>query len=96
MANTATPSPESISDSEFQALLEAYPACIAVISDTKGGMSNPKQVPLAGGFVHGANGSDTLLPQPNPARNRWPVWISFAMGRLSTPLVPGTLTWQWV
>lgn len=39
MANTATPSPESISDSEFRGLLERYPACIAEISDAKGGSS---------------------------------------------------------
>ncbi len=37
MASIATPSPESISDSEFQGLLERYPACLAGISDAKGG-----------------------------------------------------------
>jgi hypothetical protein len=38
MASTAAPSPESISDGEFQGLLESYPACLAAISDAKGGM----------------------------------------------------------
>ncbi len=43
-----------------------------------------------------ANGSDTPLLQPNPVRKRLPVWISIDMGRLSTPLAPGTLPWPWV
>ncbi|KAK4248026.1 hypothetical protein C7999DRAFT_40777 [Corynascus novoguineensis] len=36
MPSTATPSPDSVSDSEFHALLASYPACIAEISDSKG------------------------------------------------------------
>lgn len=34
--------------------------------------------------------SDTPPPQPNPANRRWPRWTSIAMGRLSTPMAPGT------
>jgi hypothetical protein len=37
MASTATPSPDAISDSQFHDILARYPACIAEISDAKGG-----------------------------------------------------------
>jgi hypothetical protein len=37
MANTGHPSPDGISASEFQSFLEKYPACIAAISESKGG-----------------------------------------------------------
>lgn len=37
MASSAIPSPDSVSASEFQDFLERYPACIAAISDAKGG-----------------------------------------------------------
>ncbi|KAK4242649.1 hypothetical protein C8A03DRAFT_39990 [Achaetomium macrosporum] len=36
MDSSATPSPDSMSDSEFQKLLEKYPACVAAISESKG------------------------------------------------------------
>ncbi|SPQ18042.1 273e3e92-24c6-45ec-8849-31d72254a53f [Thermothielavioides terrestris] len=45
MASTATPSPDSISDSEFQDLLRRYPACLAAISESKG--AKPGQKTLA-------------------------------------------------
>lgn len=37
MASTATPSPETISASEFHALLDGYSACLSGISEAKGG-----------------------------------------------------------
>jgi hypothetical protein len=37
MTSTATPSPDTISDSEFHHYLETYPACVAAVSDAKGG-----------------------------------------------------------
>lgn len=41
MANTATASPDTISDSEFQEFFARYPALIAEISDAKGGRHIP-------------------------------------------------------
>ncbi|KAK3300233.1 uncharacterized protein B0H64DRAFT_313784 [Chaetomium fimeti] len=46
MANTATSSPDTISDSEFQEFFARYPALIAEISDAKG--AKPGQETLAG------------------------------------------------
>jgi hypothetical protein len=37
MASTATPSPESISASEFQDCLDRYRVCLSEISEAKGG-----------------------------------------------------------
>jgi len=37
MASTHITSPDSISASEFRDVLERYPACVAAISDAKGG-----------------------------------------------------------
>lgn len=41
-SSTATPSPDDISDSQFHDYLERYPACVAAISEAKGG----RRVPL--------------------------------------------------
>ncbi|KAK4105723.1 hypothetical protein N658DRAFT_416232 [Parathielavia hyrcaniae] len=45
MASSATPSPDTISDSELHHYLERYPACIAAISDARG--AKPGQISLA-------------------------------------------------
>ncbi|KAK4136548.1 hypothetical protein BT67DRAFT_416702 [Trichocladium antarcticum] len=45
MVDKATPSPESISDGQFQRALKSYPACLAAISDAKG--AKPGQKTLA-------------------------------------------------
>jgi hypothetical protein len=39
MVDTTMPSPDSISDGEFQTFLERYPPCLAAISASKGGTS---------------------------------------------------------
>lgn len=37
MASTATPSPDTISASEFHDWLDRYPTCLSEISEAKGG-----------------------------------------------------------
>jgi hypothetical protein len=94
MANTATSSPDTISDSEFQEFFARYPALIAEISDAKGGRHIPFRALRSSG--HPAAASDNPTSQRNPARNHWPAWTSIAMARLWTPLAPGTRARAWI
>ncbi|KAL2136630.1 hypothetical protein VTI74DRAFT_2659 [Chaetomium olivicolor] len=53
MASTATPSPDSISDSEFQTYLERYPACLAAISESKGAKAGQNTLASLDGYRYG-------------------------------------------
>ena len=64
MANTATSSPDTISDSEFHEFFARYPALIAEISDAKGGRHIPFRALRSSGHPAAASDNPTFAAKP--------------------------------